>query len=97
MHLPVPGHDTVERACAVRLHGQPRRPVRRRPQSPVCPGGVRKPRLHELPVGVPELFVRQVPSPRLDFRVAQDAGYLGNGADVGVHDSVHERRSLRFG
>ena len=97
MHAIVTGHDPVEHACPVRLHGQPRRPVRRRPQASASPGGVRKPRLHEVPVGVPEPCVRQAVFRRRELRLVQDVRELRDGAVMGVHDPVDERRSLRNG
>ena len=57
MHVRVGDHDHVEPAPAVRLHRQPRCPVRQRPQTTTWPGGVREPVLHELAAGVLKLRV----------------------------------------
>ena len=97
MHATMTGHDPVEHATAVRLNGQPGRPLRRCSQATTSPGGVRKPRLCEFPVGVPDPGACQAVSVRIDLRVLQNLRHLRGGADMRVHDPVDERRGLRFG
>ena len=98
MHVVVTGHDPVQHAGAVRLHRQPRRPLRRRPQTVVPPsGGVRQPVLHELPSGALESCARQTSSPGLDVGVAQYLRDLPRRAHMRVHDPVDERRGLGVG
>ena len=81
--------------CA--FHRQPRRPVRRRPQSVVPPGGVRQPVLHELPGGVLESCVRQALTPGPDVGVAQYQRDLPRRAHMRVHDPVDERQGPGVG
>ena len=98
MHVVVTGHDPVQHAGAVRLHRQPRRPLRRRAQTVVPPsGGVRQPVLHELPSGALESCARQTSSPGLDVGVAQYLRDLPRRAHMRVHDPVDERRGLGVG
>ena len=101
MHLTVAGHDPVEQAAPMRLHRQPRRPVRRCPEAGAPPRREHEPTLHELPVGVPEPCVRQTAPPRSDVavvqRMVQHPHDLRRGADMRVHDPVDERRGLSVG
>ena len=97
LHAAVAGHDRVEHPAAVRLHGQPRRPARRRPQTATLPGGVREPRIDELPVGVLDPRVRQGSSVGVDAGMAQYRHDLRHGAHVRVHHPVDERRRLSVG
>ena len=97
MHVIVTGHDPVQQAGAVRLHRQPRRPVRRRPQTVVPPGGVRQPVLHEFPDRIPESCARRTSPPGLDVGVAQYLRDLPRRVHMRVHDPVDERRGLGVG
>ena len=97
MHVIVTGHDPVQHAGSVRFHRQPRRPVRRRPQTVVPPGGVRQPVLHELPGGVLESCVRQALTPGPDVGVTQYQRDLPRRAHMRVHDPVDERQGLGVG
>ena len=91
MHVVVTGNDPVQHAGAVRLHRQPRRPVRRRPQTAVPPRGVRQPVPHELPGRVPESCIRQASSAGLNVGVAQYLRDLPRRAHMRVHHAVDER------
>ena len=101
VHVTVAGHDPIEQVAPMRLHRQPRRPVRRCPEAGAPPGREHEPSLHELPVGVPEPCVRQAAPPRSDVavvqRVVQHPHDLRRGAHMRVHDPVDEPRGLGVG